>query len=231
MKKYKLGLFSIVGVFVFLGIFTACKDDMYPSDVRNGYIEYQFKDTLKFNGVVQKNADGSPKFSTGLKRVQLTHASFATHQLSSLPDSLSRFRQIEILFFSDDASFGQSSYPKGSSVCQLSLIDSTKFSPDTIRSKRYTTRTLAVFSKLSPKQKGASCVNFSMLINKKDTQQNDPASFNTFMTGQDGVEISVVNMRENNIYEIVSGTAKFGDFSYRFYYRGVIENKGKTYTP
>lgn len=231
MKKNRLGLFSIIGVFVSLGIFTACEDDMYPTDVRNGYIEYQFNDTLKFNGVVQKNADGTPKFTIGLKRVQLTHAVFATHPTSSLPDSLSRFRQIEILFYSDEANFGQSSYPKGSSVCKLALIDSVQFSADTIRSKRYTIRTLDVFSKLLPKQKVPCCLNFSMLIDKKDTQQNDPASFNTVMNGQDGSYFSLVNMREKNIYEVVSSTAKFGDFSYRFYYRGVIENKGKTYTP
>jgi hypothetical protein len=231
MKKYRLGLFSIMGVFVFLGIFTACEDDMYPSDVRNGYIEYQFNDTLKFNGVVQKNVNGTPKFTTGLKRVQLTHAAFATHQKSSLPDSLSRFRQIEILFFSDDASYGQSSYPKGSSVCQLSLIDTNAYSADSIRSKQYTTRTIEKFSTLTPAQKGPSCLNFLMLIDKKDTQQNEPASFNTVMTGQDGVNILVVSMREDNIYEVVSGTAKFGAFSYRFYYRGVIENKGRIYNP
>ena len=231
MKKYRFRLLSIIGVFVFSGVFTACEDDIYPSDVRNGYIEYQFNDTLKFNGVVQKNADGTPKFTTGLKRVQLTHAAFATHQTSSLPDSLSRFRKIELFFYSDDANYGQSSYPKGSAVCHITLIDSVAFSADSIRSKRYTIKTLEKFMTLPPAQKEQSCLNFKMLIDKKDSQQNDPSSFNLVMTGQDGSFFSVVNMRTNNIYEVVSSTAKFGAFSYRFYYRGVIENKGKTYTP
>lgn len=213
MKQIKLYI-SLVILFAFL--FAGCnkETDSTPNESK-GWIEYQYNYSLTVNGVATAKK--------GLKRVMITHAVFAPHQSKSLPDSLSKFNQLELFLYTDGADYANSTQPIGATYIQASLIDTVP-NPEKLSLIEYRISTFNDFAKL----KVPACLSLKSKINKLNgNSDSDNSSYELVFSGQNATNINVTALGDSfcevNAFGIIDSKT-----NYRIYYKGPV-SKGANY--
>jgi len=200
-------------IVLFTCLISACdKETGLTSTESKGYFEYQYKYTVDVNG--------KSTIKTGLKRIIITHAVFAPHQNKTLPDSLSKFNQMELFLYTSGADYANSTQPIGASFIQASLADTIP-NPEKLSSFSYRISKFNDFAKL----KVSACLSLKSKINKLNgNNDNDDSSYELVASGQNATYVYVTAL-DNGLYEVNAYGKINTTTDYRLYYKGQVTKK------
>jgi hypothetical protein len=227
MKKY---IYQIVSISLLACLFFACEDENTNEVLLNrGFIEYQYNDTVKLNGVVQFDAAGKVKITKYFNRLNLSKATFAEYSNSTIPDSLKGLRQYELFLYAENGDYNSTIQKAGVSMVQFSMADTLALGSENIASYSYYLKTIP---ELTKKYVQPFCLSLKYLVNKHSgTVAN---SFENIASGLKGDQVTVIDLscsyqNLSNVYQI-SSKGTYNSFIYRIFYVGEVR-KGSPFNP